>query len=801
MVRGEQHVSLQNPSQHRSGRFKGVWRPTWTALAGVLMSTILIGYILLGGPGASALRWMALLPIALGLSYAWLARSPERPDTPGMAGELQAANDALRRQIEDVFKLRDLMLAIGATFDRNAILDEITDAIMRLLNFERGLVLLLDETENTLILGAFSHAAPNADAQFMLEQLRIELANPGKDPLLSRWLSGESVLVTDPAPYFQSRLGWLLATLDLRLFYSVPLRVGDRLKGVILADNTPTGLPVTEEQRSLLDALAANIAITLENARLYQLTDDQLNTRVQELRLLSQIDRELNYTLSVDRVLNLTLDWVLRFTGSHAASVALVDPDQRTIQFVSGYGYDPTCWEAIQGQTWSLDQGITGRVARRGEAEIVPDVSQDPDYIEILAGTQSQLSVPVTREDRVIAVISLESQTPNAFTQENLEFVKRLAARAAIAIDNARLFDETVRERQKLEVILSSTADAVIVVGHDGRLILINQAALAAFQLDPKQDYVGRPFADVFGGSPLFRFYERARSVEQGLIEELTLSDNRTFHASIVPAPQVGWSIVMHDITPFKKTEQLKTELVATTSHDLKNPLGAILGYIDLIKMTNTLNAQGEEYIKRAQRSIAHMRNLIDDLLDMARIESGITLRFGPIHLRSLVQHVVDSLAVQAREKGHTITIEIPPDLPTICADESRLAQIITNLLGNAIKYTPNHGHIRVRAEVRGRHVQIAVQDNGIGISPEDQAQVFTRFYRVRTPETEMVDGTGLGLAIVKSLVEAHGGQIGLESRLGEGSTFLFTLPLSDDCHTAQDQWSVDETEAQTQRA
>ncbi len=801
-MRGEQHVSREVAAHHRFGRIAAALRPSRVALAGLLILVIALAIVAWGGPAASSLLWTALVVAALGVGYACRARSPAAPaQSPDMASELQAANDALRHQVDDVFKLRDLMLAIGATFDRDAILDEITNAIMQLLNFDRGLVLLIDEAENALTFGAFSHAAPDPETQFLLEQLQVDLADPGDDSLLSRWLRGESVLVTDPAPHFQSRLGWILAALDLRLFYSVPLRIGDRLKGVILADNTPTGLPVTEEQRSLLDALAANIAITLENAYLYQLTDEQLNTRVQELRILSQIDRELNYTLSVDRVLNLTLDWVLRFTGSHAAGVALIDQDRGTMQFVSGYGYDPDRWDAVQGKVWPLDRGIAGRVARTGEAEIVPDISRDPQYVEILTGTQSQLSVPVTREDRVIAVISLESRTPNAFTQENLDFVKRLAARAAIAIDNARLFDATARERQKLEVILGSTADAVVVVDHDGILILINQAALAAFQLSPREDYVGRPIAEVFENSPLLRFYERARSMDQGLIEELVLHDKRTFHASIVSAPQVGWSIVMHDVTPFKKTEQLKTELVATTSHDLKNPLGAILGYIDLIKMTNPLNAQGEEYIKRAQRSIAHMRNLIDDLLDMARIESGITLRFSPIHLRSLVQHVVDGLAVQAQEKGHTISVEVPLDLPVVCADEGRLSQIISNLLGNAVKYTPEKGHIQIRAEVHGQYVQIAVQDNGIGIAPEDQAQVFTRFYRVRTPVTDYVDGTGLGLAIVKSLVEAHGGQIGLESRLGEGSTFSFTLPLAQDCSMSDIVQGETEPETTQQRA
>jgi signal transduction histidine kinase len=126
-----------------------------------------------------------------------------------------------------------------------------------------------------------------------------------------------------------------------------------------------------------------------------------------------------------------------------------------------------------------------------------------------------------------------------------------------------------------------------------------------------------------------------------------------------------------------------------------------------------------------------------------------------------------------------TLDVQIPSDMPLVPADEGRLRQIISNLISNAIKYTPPEGRVCVRAESLGQAAKVAIQDNGLGIGPEDQAHIFTRFYRVRTPETESIDGTGLGLSIVKSLVERHGGQIGLESRLGEGSTFFFTLPLT----------------------
>ncbi len=506
--------------------------------------------------------------------------------------------------------------------------------------------------------------------------------------------------------------------------------------------------------------------------------DAQLAERVEELEILSRIDRELNYTLSVNRILNLAVDWVLRFTNSDAAAIALVDERAGTLQYVSGYGYTPEAWERLSREPWPISRGIAGRVARTGRPENVPDVAQDRSHIEVLPGVQSLLVIPVTRQNRVVAVIRCESQTPGAFSADNQEFAIRLASRAAAAIDNANLLDAVERERQKLEVILASTADAVIVVDHEGQLVLVNQAALAAFHLPPREIYAGQAFTAVFGEAGLATMLDQARATGQGPVGELALPEGRIMHARVAHVPEVGWSIVMHDITPYKETDKLKNELLATTSHDLKNPLSTILGYVDLVQMTNQLNAQGQNYVRRIHGAVSHMRRLIDDLLDMARIESGITLTYAEVNLATLVDSVASPFMPLLREKGMTLSIDIPPDMPAIAADGGRLTQILANLLSNAIKYTPSQGNVWVAAEAVNHMVRIVVRDDGLGMSPEDQAHVFQRFFRVRVPETDGIEGTGLGLAIVKSLVEAHGGQVGLESRLGEGSTFTVTLPL-----------------------
>lgn len=763
--------------------FVQAWRKrpvSWALVLGIAGTVFLIIYCAVGGPGAAALRWLALVPLFSGLLYHGFVNQSRTLLEPLMntSAQLQQANTALRQQVEDLTRLRDVMLAIGATFDQSAVLDEITRTITDLLAFDRSLVLLYDPEQSTLNFAAFSHAAPDPDSQFLLEQLQYDISDRPGDPLLSRWLRGQIVEVDDPAKYMDSRLNWLITTLELKRFYSLPLHIGDQFKGVIIADNSVTSRPVTPEQRSLLGALGAYIAITLENVRLYQHTDERLNARVQEMEILSRINRELNYTLSVERVLNLTVDWALRFTGADAAALALVDHDKGQMRWLVGYGYAPEQWDRLRGDHWPLDRGITGRVARTNTPAQVPDVSQAADFVEGMAGTCSQLSVPISREDRVIAVLSLESRQLNAFSAENLQFAQHLAGRAAAAIDNANLYAETVRERKKLATILSNITNAVIVVDHQHRLVLVNQAAIHSFHLSPREDYTGKPFAEVFRHTKLGKLFDLAMTINRAVADEVQAGDGKTLHVSIVPAPEIGWSIMTHDVTPYKETEHLKNELVATASHDLKNPLGSIMGYMDLITMTNILNPQGQDYARRVQSAVNHMRNLIDDLLDLARIESGITLRYNWVHLGRLVNTITDRFEMQVREKSMHLVTELAEDLPLLPADENRLAQIMTNLVSNAIKYTPPEGHVTLRIDLLDGKVQVTVEDDGLGISPEDQTQIFTRFYRVRTPETDAIEGTGLGLAIVKSLVELHGGQIGVESRLGKGSTFYFTLPL-----------------------
>ena len=686
--------------------------------------------------------------------------------------------DQLRADLIRLKAANEITAALGTTLDFDTCLNQLIRAISRLTGCEPVLLLVSDDLEAGLKFGGVSQPPASREVQAALTANYIPTFDVDNDPVISAWLRGEAVPVSVGQLSDSSALMRLSQTFEINSFLSVPLLVDGSLVAVVMVGNAPAGEGLHEPtELHLLTGIAPSAAIALQNARLHSKTVRELADNMHEMNILRQIDRELNDTIELTHVFNMTLDWALRYTGAQAASLALYNQETDSLRTVADVGYALPS-DQLEMLREQYGNGIAHRVARSGRSEVIPDVSMDKDFIRLLGSTRSEMFVPVMREDRVIAVISVESRKLNAFTDAMLEFVEKLATRAGVAIDNARLYAESVREREKLSHILSNTADVIIVVGPDERIILINQAAISALRLYPQENYIGQMFNDVIANTALLNIYKRAKSFGEGLIEELQLPNERTFHANITPHEGIGWIIVMHDITPFKEMDQLKSELIATVSHDLKQPLSVMNGYIELLLMQHKFDYQGMSFVDMIRKSIQNMRQLIDDLLDLAKIESGIKLELQPVQLTQVLAECTEAIRPSAANKSMVLTTDLPDDLPLIVGDRARLRQIFVNLMSNAVKYTPPEGWVKVRAEQRGTTLRVAIQDNGLGISPEDQAHIFDRFYRVRRPETDSIEGTGLGLAIVKSLVEAHNGQIGLESSLGEGSTFYVTLPV-----------------------
>ncbi|HVU15100.1 MAG TPA: ATP-binding protein, partial [Phototrophicaceae bacterium] len=656
-----------------------------------------------------------------------------------------------------------LTMRIGLILSLTALVRELARASRELAYSERAVILLADEENATLSIAAIDPAEGSPlNRPFSIFNR--------DDASVNAWNQHKAYTCASGELAQQSPLSNLAQVLNMDGFYSLPLHISGVLAGVILLDNPSNHAPLDDEACALLDGIQSSAEIALANARVYTQTVHELDARATELEMMRQIDRELSDTIAQEHVFDLTLDWALRYTLAQGASLSLYNDAEDDLRYVANLGYTAEQDQALI--THTSNSGIALRVARSGHEELIPDVSADSDYAPVSNAIRSHMSVPVMREDRVIAVITVENRRLNAFTDDHLSFVAKLAARAGVAIDNARLYSEAVREREKLSHILSEIADIVIVIGLDDRVVLINQSAIAALRLYPEQTYIGRSYSEALEDTPLLPVMQKAKSSGQIMAEEIVINGERSYYAELSPHPDIGWMIVMHDITPLKETDELKHELVATVSHDLKQPLSVMNGYLELLQMSQKLDQRGDNFVRMIGRSIEHMRHLIDDLLDLAKIESGIELKLQPVEAPPLIQEVVDEVKPIADGKSMQLELAMIGELPPIAGDPNRLKQIFTNLIGNSVKYTQPEGHVQVAVEQIDHNLRVMVKDNGIGISPEDQAHIFDRFYRVRRPETENIEGTGLGLAIVKKLIEAHKGQIGLESSLGEGTTF-----------------------------
>jgi two-component system, OmpR family, phosphate regulon sensor histidine kinase PhoR len=308
------------------------------------------------------------------------------------------------------------------------------------------------------------------------------------------------------------------------------------------------------------------------------------------------------------------------------------------------------------------------------------------------------------------------------------------------------------------------------VVDAHNRLILMNPTARSAFGVT-LPDVAGQEYTEVIRSLEVRELLAgKSRRVE------VTLEDGRVFNAHLTPIAGVGRAVVMQDITHLKKLDRIKSDFVTTVSHDLRSPLTAILGYVELIGRAGPVNEQQAEFIRRVQYSVQSITTLITDLLDLGRIEAGFDTQKEPTHLALVVRYAVEGLRQQAEAKHQSLAMNVPENLPTVFANPPRLRQMIANLIDNAIKYTPEAGHVAINARAEDDLVVITVADSGLGIPAADQPYIFDKFYRASNTRQEFA-GTGLGLSIVKSIVENHEGRIWLDSRPGRGTTFTVVLP------------------------
>ena len=493
-----------------------------------------------------------------------------------------------------------------------------------------------------------------------------------------------------------------------------------------------------------------------------------LERRLHELEALAHIGRTVTAMLDLDQVLTTVVESAVGLTEAEEGSLLLLEEESGDLTMRASMNFDD---EFARTFRLKVEDSLAGQVIASGQPVILDESA--PQKIKTSYLVHSLLYVPLRARGRTIGVLGVDNRKAGrSLTKEDMTVVMAMADYAAIAIENARLYNRSEAERVKLETILTQTEDGVIVVDPENRLLLINRTAAEAFEATDPQ--LGRSLVETLDHPQILSLLRAPGRAPRR--EEIELKDGRVVNAQRTPIEGVGQAVVMQDITHLKELDRIKSEFVTTVSHDLRSPLTAILGYVDLIGRTGEVSAQQREFIQRVRTSVEHITALISDLLDLGRIEAGLDSARETTPLTVLARYAVETLRGTAEHRRLTLETDLPEALPMVTGDPIRLRQMIANLLENAIKYTPPGGRVRIEALAEADQVILRIIDSGPGIPPAEQPYLFDKFFRASNVPEEAA-GTGLGLSIVKSIVDSHDGRIWVESALGKGSRFTVVLP------------------------
>jgi PAS domain S-box-containing protein len=426
--------------------------------------------------------------------------------------------------------------------------------------------------------------------------------------------------------------------------------------------------------------------------------------------------------------------------------------------------------EQILRQVQGQDRLVLSNVSRTRTLDLDPSLPQPA----------SLLAVALRHENRYYGAMWAAYDQPRTFTESDARFVTTIAGQAALATANAHLFLNVEASRRQLEAILNSTPDPVLVIDPQNRLLLANPAAARVVGVDIAKSG-GETVETLIQQKSLLDLLQAAPSEKQSA--EIVFDGGRTYLATassvVAEGRPVGRVCILRDVTHFKELDSMKSEFVATVSHDLRSPLTLMRGYATMLEMVGELNDQQQGYVRKIVSGVENMSRLVNNLLDLGRIEIGVGLQVENAPIQDIVERVVGALQLQASQKNISLSVNVGRDLPaTIDADQALLHQGVYNLVENAIKYTPNGGQVVVRVRVTQNDLVFEVQDDGIGIPSSDMTHLFEKFYRGKQREARSQHGTGLGLAIVRSIAERHGGKVWVESELGKGSTFFLQVPI-----------------------
>ncbi len=696
----------------------------------------------------------------------------------------------LKRQNEIADTLRDISVMLNSTLDLRTILQRILDQVKRVLPYDAANVRLDDGT------GRFYAVAWVGYERFGGPEVERAATFTPEDSRLLRMMVNEkrSLIVSDlsqepqwaeTSPGFDWVQSWA----------GTPIVVEDRLVGMVSLDHTQTGF-YTAQHLPLLESLRIQVSIAVSNARLFEAE----RRRRQEIESVQRSSLSLTSMLELSQVLEAIVAAVVDLTKADDVHIFLYDGDE--LRFGAGLHLGEHLQQAF---IEPRPNGVTYHVARTGEQFVVNNVQQHPLYqgqhFEFMSAI---MGLPLKIGERVVGVMNIVYAEPHHFEEVTMQALQLLVNQASIAIENARLYEtvseyaermadrvrertyELERERAQLQAILDSMGEGVV---YDENLT-IKYYNRALREITGYENSGWKNYSEMMASlipeektrSHLIESLYRSIDRQEAWCSEVVMhhQDGSPFTARIICHPVIdalgsitGAVMLMQDISADKELEAQKDRFIAHASHELRTPLANLKTRLYLLKR----QPEKQDYhLKIMEHVSEQMSELVEDLLDVSRFQRGVLEMEQHWHvIQELLQFVHEVQMMEAEKKQITFTKIVPETPLQAWVDLRRLRQVVTNLVINAINYTPAGGQMELRLVEDGDFFEIQVQDNGIGIAPEHHQQVFEPFFRA-TQSTER--GTGLGLAITYQIVKLHQGDILLESDLGKGSLFRVRLPI-----------------------
>lgn len=537
--------------------------------------------------------------------------------------------------------------------------------------------------------------------------------------------------------------------------------------------------------------------------------------QLRQREYLLRITRAMTSRLDLPSLLTLILNSAAEIVGCRAGLIALErDPLVQLEYDVVGTRFQARATYNVPPQyipAFSPLLDVGPFVTFEEDGGVAQDVDPEAIFLDLQARVQEAenrlgvtlgqvLGIPLLFEDELLGIIYL-FRGEYAFTKMDWQLLQGFANQAAIAVRNARLYQQLETERTRLQTIVENSADGIMILDADQRVLVINPALAAMLDLAPETT-IGRPYHEVLAldnvsGDDL----SGADSLDVFFLEEnprcegdLVRPGGRRLTLAVTFTPirneddaLVNIVVNVYDITRFREEEEIKSTFTSIISHELKTPVSLIKGYAQTLAREDAdwdphTARQGLEII---EEEADRLEALINNLLDVSRIQaSGLRLDFADVDVNALAAKVAANFRTQTDE--HRIELDFPAQLPLVWGDEERLRQVLNNLVSNAIKYSPEGGLIRIggwhepATQTHGERVVLYVADEGIGIPPQELPHIFERFYRVDSSLRRSTAGAGLGLFLCKAIAEAHNGEIWVRTEHEKGTTFFVALPVDE---------------------